>query len=419
MPSEESVSSPKLRALRADFPSLERTLEGVPLAYFDGPGGTQVPRRVIEAMTDYYSTHNANTHGRFITSLESDRLLEEARAAAAVFLNAADGDSISFGANMTTLAFSLSRAFGRAFRPGDEVVVTQLDHEANRGPWLGLRDRGVVVREVRMLPDGTLDYEDLRRKVTERTRLVAVGWASNALGTVNDLAECRRVSREVGAWLLVDAVHYAPHFAVDVAEAEADFLLCSAYKFYGPHVGILYCRPNLLGRLDPDCLSTQDTRAPYRIETGTLNHAAIAGVKAAVEYIEGLGAGGSPRQRIESAMGLIGAHERALAERLHAGLSAMDGVRVYGPPFGVGRRAPTVSFGVRGMDPGGVAERLAADGLLVWDGDFYAARAVEVLGLADHGGLVRVGMCLYNTAEEVERLLREVEENGRHGRRGG
>jgi cysteine desulfurase family protein (TIGR01976 family) len=402
----ETSETPKgLRSVRADFPSLARTFGGVPLAFFDGPGGTQVPRPVIEAIADYYSTRNANTHGHFVTSRESDLLLEEARAAAALFLNAPATDSISLGANMTTLAFSLSHALGRAFSPGDEVAITQLDHEANRGPWLRLRERGMVVREVRMLPGGTLDYDDLRRKVTERTRLVAVGWASNVLGTVNDLAEIRRVSREVGAWLLVDAVHYAPHFAVDVGAAEVDFLLCSAYKFYGPHVGILYCRPNLLGQLDPDRLRTQDCRAPYRIETGTLNHAAIAGVKAAVEYIARQGVGDTPRKRIESAMGLIGTHEHVLARRFYEGLSALEKVRVFGPPFGVGPRAPTVSFRVGDLDPAAVADRLGEAGLLVWDGDFYAARAVEALGLADRGGLVRVGMSLYNTGEEVERLL--------------
>ncbi len=395
---------------RAEFPALNRTLGGVPLAYFDGPGGSQVPRSVIQAVSRYYETCNANTHGAFITSKESDQIIEQARLASAELLNASGPEAISFGANMTTLAFSLSRAFARRFQPGDEILITQLDHEANRGPWLTLREHGMIVREVRMTEQGVLDYGDFDAKLNEHTRLVAVGWASNALGTVNDLSYIRRRSWEVGAFLLVDAVHYAPHFPIDFQAQGFDFLLCSAYKFYGPHVGILCSRANLLGQLDTDRLRTQEYSAPYRIETGTLNHAAIAGAAAAIDFIADLGEGPDRRTRIVSAMERVERHEHALAEGFHQSLCELPGVQLYGPDFTSPRRAPTVSLRIAGKTPAEVADHLARKGLLVWDGDFYATRAVELLGLADSGGLVRVGMSLYNTGEEVERLVDGVRE---------
>ena len=276
---------------RQDFPSLARTLDGVPLAFLDGPAGTQVPEPVIAAMSQYYRTSNANTHGEFPTSRETDRLLAETREVVAAFLGAPSGREISFGQNMTTLTYSLSYALAREMAPGDEIVITQLDHEANRGPWLNLQERGIVIREVALRRDGRLDPEDLARQITAKTRLVALGIASNALGTVTDATLARRLSKEVGAWLLLDAVHYAAHLPVDVAAFDADFLLCSAYKFYGPHVGILYTRPGLLDRLPTDRLRTQDEDGPSRIEMGTLNHAALLGVKAAIEYIASWGEG--------------------------------------------------------------------------------------------------------------------------------
>ena len=394
---------------REDFPSLSRTLNGLPLAYLDGPAGSQVPRQVLEAIERYYTTMNANTHGVFATSVESDAMLEEARTAVATFLGSSSGATISFGANMTTLAFALSHALGKLFRAGDEVVVTELDHEANRGPWLSLVERGVLIREILLRPDGTLDPDDMRAKIGPRTRLVAMGLASNALGTVNDVALARALSTRVGAWLLLDAVHYAPHFSVDVRALDADFLLCSAYKFYGPHVGILYCREGLLDTLPTDRLRTQTQRAPYLIETGTLNHAAIAGVKAAVEYIASLGQGTGFRARLVDAMGRIGVHERALAEKLHRGLSSMRGVSVHGPPFS-GQRAPTVSFTTDRLTAGEVCGALAEAGICAWDGHFYAIRAIEKLGLLERGGVTRLGILLYNTEEEVERVLRRVGE---------
>ncbi len=396
------------RRCRQDFPALQRTVNGAPLAYFDGPGGTQVPRTVIDAVASYYGSCNANTHGQFVTSAETDEVIRQARTATAAFLGAADERCISFGANMTTLTFALSRALVRGMRSGDEIVITELDHEANRGPWLALREHGIVVREARLRPDGTLDLEHMASCIGDRTRLVAVGLASNALGTVNDLDTVRGLARAAGALLLVDAVHYAPHFPVDAAALDVDVLLCSAYKFYGPHVGILYCRPGLLDTLETDRLRTQEPEAPTRIETGTLNHAALAGVTAAVEYIASWGEGASLRERVVDAMDAIAAHEHELARRYHDGVLEIAGTTVWGPGFADGRRAPTVSVTVDGVHPAEVARRLGEQGLLVWDGDFYAVRAVEVLGLAHRGGLVRTGMSMYTTGEEVDRLLAAV-----------
>jgi len=395
---------------RADFPSLSRMVNGRPLVYFDGPAGSQVPRQVIDAITDYYTTSNANTHGAFVTSVESDAMVEETRRTVAAFLGSGAGETISFGANMTTLTFALSRALGRVLVPGDEVVITELDHEANRGPWLSLQERGIEVREVMLKPDGTLDADDMRSKIGARTRLVALGLASNALGTVNDVALARTLSAKVGAWLLVDAVHFAPHFAIDVKALNVDFLLCSAYKFYGPHVGILYCREGLLDRLPADRLRTQTQRAPYLIETGTLNHAAIAGVKAAIEYLASLGTGVDKRAQIVDAMTRIGQHERALAEELHSGLSKLPGVKLHGPAFSGARRAPTVSFTSDRLTAPAMCAGLAEAGICAWDGHFYAVRAIEKLGLMERGGVTRLGVLLYNTPEEVQRVLRRVSE---------
>ena len=401
------------RRARLDFPALTRTRDGRSLAYLDGPAGTQVPEAVIEAVAAYYRTANANTHGQFVTSRESDAEILRAREAMAAFLGAPSWREISFGANMTTLAFSLAHAFGRLFEPGDEVVVTQLDHEANRGPWLALAQRGVVVREVPLAsggPEGTLEPGGFAARIGPRTRLVAAGLASNALGTVTDLAPVRDLCREVGAWLLVDAVHYAPHFPLDVAALDPDFLLCSAYKFYGPHVGILYARPGLLEELPCDRLRTQEAEAPFRIETGTLNHAALAGVAAAVEYVASWGEGDSPRARVVSAMEGISAYEHSLARHYAEAVARVPGVTVRGPGFDEGPRAPTVSITIDGVTPVEAARRLGERGVQVWDGDFYAVRPIEALGLAERGGVVRTGISLYSTRDEVERLVEGVAE---------
>ncbi len=393
---------------RSDFPSLQREFHGRPLVYFDGPGGTQVPRQVIDAIVHYYKTCNSNTHGSFITTQESDRLLEESRHAIAAFLGARGPQCISLGANMTTLNYSLSHAIGRSLKEGDEVVITQLDHEANRGPWLMLKERGIIVREVILKQDGTLDYDDMRSKIGSKTRLLAIGLASNALGTVNNIAVARELTSKVCAWLVLDAVHYAPHFCTDVEALDVDFLICSAYKFYGPHVGILYSREGALDHLEPDRLRTQDQAAPYKIETGTLNHAAIAGVKAAVEYIAALGSGPDLRSRIVSAMDLIGSHERSLATALYDGLARLPGVTIYGQPFGTARRAPTISFTIDSQRAEEICTQLGDRGFCTWDGHFYALRAIEVLGLLQRGGVTRVGVSLYNTMEEISRLLDEL-----------
>jgi cysteine desulfurase family protein (TIGR01976 family) len=402
------------RRCRADFPSLARRQDDKrPLAFLDGPAGTQVPGAVIEAIAGYYRTCNANTHGQFVTSRESDALIAATRETVATFLGAPSGRTISLGQNMTTLCYSLSHALGRDLSAGDEVVITQLDHEANRGPWIALRERGVNVKEVRLRPEGRLDYDDMAAKIGARTRVVAMGLSSNALGTVNDATIARTLSRAVGALLVLDAVHYAPHFPVDVAALDPDYLLCSAYKFYGPHVGILYARPGLLEKLDTDRLRTQEQTAPERFETGTLNHAALAGVKAAIDYIAAWGDGATLRERIVSAVSSIAEHEHALARRYDEKVRHIPGVRRWGVGFEEGPRAPTVSITIEGVTAEAAARHLGDQGVLVWDGNFYALRPIEVLGLADRGGVLRAGFSMYNTAEEVDRLLTGVAEIAR------
>ncbi|MFC1938778.1 cysteine desulfurase-like protein [Chloroflexota bacterium] len=394
---------------RQQFPALNRMHSGNPLVYFDGPAGTQVPKAVIEAVVHCYNSHNANIHGQFITSRETDQLLHEARDAVGALLGANSSTNISFGANMTTLNFSLSKAIAKALNPGDQVLITQLDHEANRGPWLTLEKDGISIREIRVNHDGTLDHKDLENKMSTRTRLLAMGMASNLLGTVNDFNLARKLTSEVGAWLLLDAVHYVPHFSLDVQANKTDFLLCSAYKFYGPHIGILYCDDGTLDSLDADRLRTQDQRAPFRIETGTLNFPAIAGVTAAIHFLAGFGEGDNLRMRVISAMNRISAYEYSLARLLYDELSRIQEVTIYGPRFDTPLRAPTISFTVARKSPREVARCLGEAGICTWDGHFYAIRPVEILGLANTGGLVRIGISMYNTMNEVERLIDEVQ----------
>jgi cysteine desulfurase family protein (TIGR01976 family) len=395
---------------REDFPALTGPRDGLTLAYLDGPGGSQVPNAVIHAIQDVYASCNVNTHGSFPPSREIDRRLHEARGAVAAFIGAAGPECISFGQNMTSLTFALSGAIGRTLNEGDEVLVTQLDHEANRGPWLRLQDRGIVIQEVRMMESGELDQTDMAAKITARTKVFALGASSNALGTVNDMALARRLTRQAGAILVIDAVHFAPHFPLDVQSLDVDFLLCSGYKFYGPHVGVLYSRPGALDRLPTDRLSTQDSAAPFRIETGTLNHAAIHGLRAAVEYIASWGNGASLRQRIVDAMSGISAYEHELAKFYYDGVRAIPGVRVWGPGFASRSRAPTVSITLKNWTAAQAAAALGAQGICVWDGNFYAARAVEILGLADRGGLLRTGISMYNTHQEIGRLLAGIQQ---------
>jgi cysteine desulfurase family protein (TIGR01976 family) len=384
--------------VRSQFPSLTRVHNNIPLTYLDAPAGTQVPQQVIDRISHYYKNSNANTHGEFLTTNETDAVVATMRKSVAAMLGAEGPETISIGQNMTTLNFSLARGVARNLRPGDEVVITQLDHEGNRGPWLMLRDFGIIVKEVKLLPAGTLDEDDFAMKVNERTRVVAVGLASNALGTVNNVKLARELAYKAGAWLVLDAVAYAPHFAINVQELGCDFLLCSAYKFYGPHVGLLYSRPGLLDRIKTDRLRTALQYAPEKIETGTLNHAAIAGVTAAVDFIFSLG------------YKEISAHERTLAIRLFDGLDRMKGVKVIGQDFSSEHRAPTVSFTFNGKTPTEVCRHLAKQNIFAWDGHFYAQRAIEMLGLYEKGGVTRIGMAVYNTTAEIDNTLDVLKE---------
>ena len=397
---------------RAQFPALAMTLDdGRPCIFLDNPAGTQVPRRVVDAMATYLLTSNANTGGAFLTSRRSDATIGEARRAMADFVGASDPDCMIFGANMTTLTFAIARAIGRDLAPGDEILCTALDHDANIAPWLALEEeRGVHVQLADMHPDdGTLDLADLQRKLSSRTRLVAVAYASNALGTINDVARITTLAHDAGALVWIDAVHYAPHGLIDVTALDCDFLACSAYKFFGPHVGILYGKREHLERLRPYQVRPAEDVTPSRWETGTLNHEGLAGVMNALDYIASLGAGPevSRRSWIERAMGEIRAYERTLAERLIAGLRSIDGCTIYGitDPARFAWRVPTVACRLEGYTPRQVAERLAAEGIFVWDGNYYALAVMQRLGLEGSGGAVRIGPVHYNTAEEIDRTL--------------
>jgi cysteine desulfurase family protein (TIGR01976 family) len=395
--------------LRAQFPSLQRVHNNYPMIFLDGPGGTQVPDNVINAISDYYKTSNSNTHGEFVTTQETDTLISRARKSAAVLLGAEGEETISIGQNMTTLNFSLAHGIARVLHPGDEVLITQLDHEGNRGPWLMLREFGIKVSEVLLKQDASLDYDDFALKINENTRLVAMGMASNAFGTVNDVKRVRELAYRYNAWLMLDAVAYAPHFSIDVQAIGCDFLLCSAYKFYGPHVGILYSRPGMLDRIFTDRLRTAEQVSPYSIETGTLNHAAIAGVSATVEFLSGLGEGNNLREKLIIAYKNIGAHEFQLAVQLYNGLNKIPGIKIIGQDFNSCHRTPTISFTIEGKTPSQLCAWLGKKNICAWDGHFYAIRAIEVLGLLERGGVTRLGISVYNTQEEINMTLEEIE----------
>ena len=395
--------------IRAAFPALERMHGGERVAYFDGPGGTQVPRPVVDAIADYLFHHNANTHWQYPTSAETDALIADARTAIADFLNGRV-DEIAFGQNMTTLTFHLARGLGRAWGPGDEIVITELDHHANQAPWRALEnDRGLTVRVARMrTADGRLDWADLESAITKRTKLVAVGAASNALGTVSDAKRVSELAHAVGALAFVDAVHYAPHELVDVAAIGCDFLACSAYKFYGPHIGILWGRRDLIDHSDTPVLDPAPHETGERLETGTQNHEGMCGAAAAVIYLASLsgGVGGDRRDSLRKTFQALRTRGDALLTRLWTGLSAIDGVTLFGPEPGT-PRTPTVGFTVRGHSSEAVAVALAQRGVFVSNGDFYATTVIERLGLAPHG-LVRAGCACYTTADEVDRLVEGV-----------
>ena len=394
--------------VRRDFPALDRKHEGHSVAYFDGPGGTQVPRQVVDAVSDYLFHHNANTHWLYPTSAETDEALDAARVALADFVNG-DPTEIAFGLNMTTLTFHLARGLSMRWGKGDEVVVTELDHHGNVAPWVRLAaERGVTVKTVRMDPaKGVLDWAHLQESITPRTRLLAIGAASNALGTITDVAAAAKLAKAHGALVFVDAVHYAPHVLVDVKALGCDFLACSAYKFYGPHIGVLWGKHDLIATLDVPKLIPAPEAPPERLETGTQNHEGIVGAAAAVDYLASFGTGSSRRDRLVSGFSALHNAGTTLFARMWDGLSNIRGVRLYGLPPG-NPRTPTVSFTVDGVVSDDVARALARQGVFVSNGDFYATTVIERLGHAADG-VVRAGCACYTTPEEVDRLIEGVQ----------
>ncbi len=422
------MSALDVAAVRTQFPALALTDDGHPRIYLDGAGGTQVPQRVIDAMSSYLFRHNANSHGSFRTSRETDALVESAHAAMADFLNAPSAREIVFGLNMTTLTFQFSRSIGRTLRAGDEIVITRLDHDANRAPWLALQEQGIVVKEVDFdTEDCTLLVDSSPRGagpcladlLGPRTRLVAVGLASNAVGTINPIRRIADMVHAVGGWLWVDAVHYAPHGSIDVQALVSDFLVCSSYKFFGPHAGVLWGREECLERLPAYKVRPAGDQPPDKFETGTPSFEAQAGVLAAIEYLADLGdkfgtgcageqpSAGGRRLSLKRAMAAIEAYERPLFKRFATGLSAIPGLRLYGirDVTRFDQRTPTAAFRLDGHAPDAVAERLAERGIYVWAGNFYAVAVSERLGVEESGGFVRAGLVHYNTQEEVDTCL--------------
>ena len=401
------IASPS--EIRAHFPALERTYNGFPVAYFDGPGGTQIPRSVAAAMTDYLFHHNANTHWAYPTSIETDQIIEQSRQSLADFLNASPHE-IAFGQNMTSLTFHLSRALGRQWDTGDEIIVTELEHHANIDPWRALeRERGITIRVVPMdIESGTIDLQDLANLLSHRTKLVAIGAASNALGTISDVKRAAELAHEAGALCFVDAVHYAPHNLVDVKDLDCDFLACSAYKFYGPHLGILYGKQHLLDITDFPKLRPAPNNAPDRVETGTQSHESIAGAAAAVDFLASLSEGASRRERLQTTFATLHQRHLELLNRLWSGLAEINGVRIYGPPPEAARTS-TISFTLKGHTSEAIARALAEKGVFVSNGDFYAATVAEKMGLAEEG-FVRVGCACYTTEDEIDRVIVGVRE---------
>jgi cysteine desulfurase family protein (TIGR01976 family) len=417
MPLAEPASAPSSTALdlawvRSQFPALAQIVNGHPAVFLDGPGGTQVPQRVIEAIADYLARNNANSGGAYQTSRNTDRMIAEARSAMADFLNCA-ADEIVFGPNMTTLTYAMSRALGRELGPGDEIVLTLLDHDANFSPWKALEEKGVVIRTVTFnKKDCTLDMQDLAAKIGSRTRLVAVGYASNAVGTINNVAEAVRLARQVGALSYIDAVHYAPHGPIDVRALDCDFLVCSTYKFFGPHMGVLYGQREHLKRLRPYKIRPNTDNIPYSWEWGTLTHECIAGIKACVDYWEDLGRRAKPaittrRAAILTAHEAIRGHERALMEKMIAGLLAIPGLKLYGVSDRqrFDDRCATFAVRIEGHSPLELATKLGERGIFTWDGNYYAVNLTEQLDVERLGGFLRIGLVHYNTMEEVERPL--------------
>ncbi|MFL6058616.1 MAG: cysteine desulfurase-like protein [Rubrobacteraceae bacterium] len=403
-------------AVREQFPALERTHNGRRAVYFDGPGGSQVAKSAIDAVSGYMSRGGANLHGPFPTSVETEEILRDTRQAMADFLGAGP-DEVAFGANMTTLTFAVSRALARTWDRNSEVVVTELDHRANVDPWLlAAAERGAAVRWVRVNPETlTLEADDIERAINDRTRLVAVGLASNAVGTVNDVAAIAKRAHGAGALVAVDAVHAAPHIPVDRDAIGADVLTCSAYKFFGPHVGVTVVRRDLLETLDVYKVEPAPDYIPDRLETGTQNHEGIAGAKGAIDFISSLGHGTSPQDKLASGMRAIEEYEADLAERFRTALHEIPEVKLYAAPDGV-LKTPTVAFRVEGHTPREVTERLAQEGFFVADGHFYASTLARKLGIHDKGGWIRAGLAPYNTEEEVEGFIESLKSLVKHNR---
>jgi cysteine desulfurase family protein (TIGR01976 family) len=403
--------------VREQFPSLNLEVNGEPAAFLDAPAGTQVPEKVMDAMQDYLLNANANTCGTFLTSQRTDAIIAGAREAMADFLNCSS-EEINFGPNMTTITFALARAIGRDLKPGDEIVVTTLDHDANVAPWRALEEKGVTIRQVDIHEeDCTLDLDDLRRKITEKTKLVAVGYASNLAGTINPVAEITRMAHDAGALMFIDAVHYAPHGAIDVRALDCDFLACSPYKFFGPHMGVLYGKKGHLLRFRPYKVRPAPDTLPDRWETGTQVQEGIAGVAAAVEYLAELGrrcdsTAKSQREALLAAYRATREHEMALAAEMIEGLLAIPGLKFYGirDPKRFGERCSTVSVRLAKGTPTDAATFLGKRGIFTWDGNFYALNLTERLGVQDKGGVLRIGLVHYNTGEEVHRLLAALRE---------
>jgi len=422
-----------LSYVRSQFPSLSQTVNGHPAAFLDGPGGTQVPERVIDAISRYLGHDNSNTGGAYSTSRHTDAMIARARGAMADFLHCA-ADEIIFGPNMTTLTFAMSRAIGRELKPGDEIVVTRLDHDANVSPWLAMaEDRGLTVRWAEIDDENcTLDLTDLASKINENTKLVAVGYASNAVGTINPVRAIAQLAHAAGALCYIDAVHYGPHGPIDVAAIGCDFLACSTYKFFGPHMGVLYGKSEHLSRFRPYKVRPNTNAIPNCWEWGTLNHECIAGIEACVEYLADVGrhmaesfADGPPvcpptearpipdrRLAIEAAYGSIRRYERDLIERTMTGLKSIRGLKIYGitDPARFHDRCPTFAVRIEGHTPVELATKLGERGIFTWDGNYYALNLTEHLDVERSGGFLRIGLVHYNTAEEVDRLITALDE---------
>jgi cysteine desulfurase family protein (TIGR01976 family) len=403
--------------VRSQFPSLAQTVNGDPAVFLDGPGGTQVPQRVIDAISGYLTTSNANTCGAYATSRRTNAVIDDARAAVADFLGC-DPDEIVFGPNMTTLTYAMSRAIGRELGPGNEIVLTHLDHDANISPWRALEETGATVRFAEINhEDCTLDMNDLADKISGHTRLVAAGYASNAVGTINPVKQVVQLAHDRGALAYIDAVHYAPHGPINVRELDCDFLVCSTYKFFGPHMGVLYGKRKHLKRLQPYKVRANTEAIPNRWEWGTLNHECIAGIAACVDYLADLGRRGdrpatTRRAALLAAYHAIQKHERILAERLIRGLAAIPGLKIYGitDPRRFDQRCPTIAVRIAGYTPLELATALGERGFFTWDGNYYALNLTERLDVEKDGGFLRIGLVHYNTSEEIDRLISTLRE---------